>query len=108
MLTKDKQTICSYGPIQRLYEAARQVVIDADTGDPSELMEAVAALERECVENDNDPDAIKAHDAAQNWLRHEDGDIDDIVYHNGTDGWWVMAWLFVSDEQVSGDNEDEE
>ena len=60
----------------------------------------------------------KAHDAAQELaanprlLDANDIEVDNttIGYHNGADGWWVHAWLFVSDESIGEetDTDDEE
>lgn len=100
--------ICSYRGLQALYEAAKQVLEHG--GAPELLRQPVAALETMVALRDT-PTGEQAIGRARD-LYYQSGDlevsIDDgtVLYHNETDGHWVMAWCFVKDDAEDDDELD--
>lgn len=88
-------------PFRRLFEAARKVRFEG--ADPAVL----DAPLRSCGVLANlaaSPVGVAVRDAAAQLLSDDLGDLDRILYHNGVvddGGWWVMAWIFVPDADVS-------
>lgn len=98
----DHRRVCSLTPVQGLYEQARRV-LDRPT-DPAALASlrgALEAVERAADESDG---LATVKERARDLYAHEAGDTevqvdDSFAHHNGTDGFWVMGWLWVPGEE---------
>lgn len=104
------QHIFSYSDLQLLCELARRVLEGKAL--PEVLCQPVDAIEAMAKHRDS-PKGQAILDRARDLYECE-GDleivIDDgtILYHNESDGHWVMAWCYVGDEEketVEGDEE---
>lgn len=115
MTPRPVMKVTSYGDLQELYESVR-TVLDAPDGVAPELRSLlerpIRRLESTAVFRDG-PTGQKVLAIAQEIkpveIDHEEIQIDQeaIVYHNGDDGYWVLAWLFVSDTAMEDDPEEE-
>jgi hypothetical protein len=85
--------VCSFGPVQKLYEAAK-------SGDSESIAKAVAAIEKAYRESER---LEHIRDLARDQYIDSNCDIDiddaNFTHHNGSDGYWVGAWLWISDEE---------
>lgn len=102
------QTVCSYAPVQRLYEAARSMVKRDNAHSRARLVAAINALERVAEISDK---LLHVRELARQAYVDSSCDIDideaNLTHHNGDDGYWVGAWLWVSDEEAQQANDDE-
>jgi len=92
--------LTSFQPVQDLYEAAA-LAASAYSGTGSEQLNKALDTVRKLIELRNTVTAqIVINKARDLHINSEcDIDVDDgtMVYHNETDGWWVMGWLWVSE-----------
>lgn len=116
---RDPVRVCNFGPFQSLYEKAREL-INETCNHPSH--EAPAALALKLVALHDIVKDIEEFAAESDSLDHvreiaaelyEDSSCDieiepTCTYHNETDGYWVMGWLWVPDSKVAEEAEDEE
>jgi hypothetical protein len=103
--------VSSFVPVQDLYEAAR-AVLAAKGGDPAaaraardKLRRAVAAVE-EAARVSAGLGRVRDRAEAIYVDSCHDVDIDahNFTHHNGVDGYWVGAWLWVGDESAAEDD----
>jgi hypothetical protein len=105
----EPRTVHSHVAIQGLYETAKQFV--DGSGSLEHLKDAVAAVDAAADENDSDEMAKIVEIARKTYVDSScDVDIDNSMlhHHNGNNGYWVGAWLWVSDEQASRSEEEDD
>lgn len=114
MTIKTKVHACVFEPVQTLYEAAREVALRGlNSATQHRLDAAIIAFEKSAAEQ-HTPAGEKAIAAAQEMVADpacmNNGDIDIDVpglhHHNGEDGWWVQAWVYVSDTEIAPQSDD--
>jgi hypothetical protein len=98
----------SYLSFQDLYEAARMVL---DQGKPAELLREPLQEIEEMVQFRESAEGKEVLTRARDRYTDTscDIEIDDgsIVYHNETDGHWVLAWCFLPDSEDEDDMDDD-
>lgn len=84
--------VCSFGKVDDLYQAARNFL--AGTGTREALEKAVADVKHAADESES---LEHIRDKAVDLYTSDDIDIDHLnfTHHNGSDGYWVGAWLWV-------------
>lgn len=93
--------IFSHYTLQSLYESAKKVLDEG--GCPELLRAAIQELEEMARFRDSPRGQEVLHRAAKLYAPSDDRDVavdyGTILYHNETDGYWVMGWCYVEDEQ---------
>src|SRR5205809_284473 len=103
------QNIFSHSTLQSLYEAARKVLDEGES--PEILRHALEELKimaefrdssrgQEVLEQAR---ALYVSTSGEYEVAVDDGT---IVDYNDTNGYWVMAWCFVEDDDSGDDDED--
>jgi hypothetical protein len=98
------RTVCTFEPVQQLYEAALEALVRDEI--TPRLEKAIQAIEVAAQESDN-LDHVRQQ-AGHLYGGSSEGlevTVCDFVYHNETDGWWCNAWLYVADPD--SDEEDD-
>lgn len=111
MPAKQALQVCSFSPVQELYEAAKATVelLEGSRRYKAErLIKAVEEIEKAARENDS---LRRVQELARGiYSDHaEDIDIDSasFTHHNGESGYWVGAWLWVSEPDLVEGETDE-
>lgn len=118
--TKRKKPLkaSTYAPVQNLYERVWALVRASEKLSQlqhplvNDLRLALSNFEAVAVEQDSKlgkkakAAAIELADNPSNIDRHEIRIWErDLVHHNGEDGWWVPAEIFISDLSLKGDDD---
>lgn len=97
--------VCTYTPMQSLYEAACAVLRGRQ---PAEVLERpIQELEAMCRFRQTETGARIVGAGRDTYVDGAcDIDIDDatVIYDNNASGWWVMAWCFVRYDEVGASN----
>jgi hypothetical protein len=99
---KQAAPIHSHSLILELYEAAR-ALLRGEQGAVMRLTAAVKSWEQMAVQRESRfQPVIETAREMYAYAGDEEVSIDDwgMVYHNGNDGYWVEAWVFVGEERI--------
>ncbi len=92
--------------IQAVYEATSAVL---NGSQPVETLRAPLADWNEVIDYRESPRGLRAVESARDLYTDESCDVEidtaTVAYHNGDGGHWVMAWVFVPDDEDDGRDE---
>ena len=98
--TPPSEPLLSFGPLESLIVAAKRV---RDGGNPKLLDEPLGQL-AELQRLRDTATAQHVIERARELHINSECDVDvenaTIAYHNETDGWWVMGWLWVGESSL--------